>query len=110
MTYEVGRGKPPEYMRFQKGTSGNPKGRPKKVPMPEGEIFKAIQNEIIEYTVNGKRRKAPRIEVLIRKLAADAMQGDVLAAQKLMKLDQHARKYGDINPLVLYLDEEDRYV
>ena len=27
--YEVGYGKPPEHSRFQKGRSGNPKGRPK---------------------------------------------------------------------------------
>jgi hypothetical protein len=26
---KIGRGNPPNYTRFQKGTSGNPKGRPK---------------------------------------------------------------------------------
>jgi hypothetical protein len=29
-SYEVGYGKPPKQTRFQKGTSGNPSGRPKK--------------------------------------------------------------------------------
>ena len=26
---KIGRGNPPKHTRFQKGTSGNPKGRPK---------------------------------------------------------------------------------
>jgi hypothetical protein len=29
-SYEVGYGKPPKNAQFQKGVSGNPKGRPKK--------------------------------------------------------------------------------
>ena len=28
-SYEVGNGKPPKHSQFQKGKSGNPKGRPK---------------------------------------------------------------------------------
>ncbi len=28
--YDIGYGKPPARSRFQQGTSGNPKGRPKK--------------------------------------------------------------------------------
>ena len=29
-SYEVGYGKPPKSTQFEKGVSGNPKGRPKK--------------------------------------------------------------------------------
>jgi hypothetical protein len=45
--YEVGHGKPPKATRFQKGKSGNPKGRPKKKDedFDPGKILEAIDNE-----------------------------------------------------------------
>ena len=47
--YEVGYGKPPVATRFQKGTSGNPSGRPKKVSqeLDPGMVLQSIDSEEI---------------------------------------------------------------
>jgi len=47
--YEVGYRKPPRHGRFQKGRSGNPKGRPKKATG-----FCTIVQQQLEIRVEGK--------------------------------------------------------
>ncbi len=40
--YTVGRGKPPIHTRFRKGTSGNAKGRPRKVATLPDKVAKIL--------------------------------------------------------------------
>ena len=79
-SYEVGRGKPPKATRFQKGKSGNPKGRPKKKDedFDPGKILKAIDNE--ESVIDGKRKVFKKGEVSFRDLFSEAIKGNFEAA------------------------------
>ena len=91
-TYEVGYGKPPVATRFQKGTSGNPSGQPKKVPQPldPGIILESIDNEEIVVIDNGKRKRMTKAEIQFRQLFTKAIRGDLKAARLIVNM---AAKY-----------------
>jgi len=86
--YEVGYGKPPVATRFQKGQSGNPSGRPKKIPqlLDPGRVLEAIDNEEITVTDNGKRKRMTKAEIHFRQLFARAIRGDMKAARLIAKM------------------------
>src|SRR5262245_33179094 len=55
--YEVGYRKPPRHSRFQKGQSGNPRGRKKGSINTETALRKAIFEQITVRDASGKKRK-----------------------------------------------------
>lgn len=81
--YDVGYAKPPEATRFQKGTSGNPRGRPKGkknlVPALNEERMKAIILEEAYRTItvrDGTRNvTVPIARAVLRSLAVNAVKG-----------------------------------
>jgi uncharacterized protein DUF5681 len=84
-TYEVGYGKPPKNSQFQKGKSGNPKGRPKgskSVPSLAQEHFL----KLVTVTVNGKSTKMPMVAAFLAKLSAEAMKGDLKALKLVLDM------------------------
>lgn len=69
----VGYMSPPEHGRFEKGKSGNPKGRPKR---PD-DVYTVLQR-VLKRKVRpkGADRQTPISEALIRKLRELALSGD----------------------------------
>jgi Family of unknown function (DUF5681) len=88
--YAVGYGRPPKETRFAPGRSGNPRGRPKAVPTV-GAILRSIIQQKIAVTENGKTRRLPALEVLLRRLVNNAMRGDAKALKLMVSfLDRYA--------------------
>lgn len=90
--YEVGYSKPPKATRFQKGKSGNPSGRPKKIAteIDPGKVLQAIDNEELVIAVDGKRKRMVRAEIFFQQLFAKAIKGDLTAARLIARM---ASKY-----------------
>ena len=91
-SYEVGYRKPPVATRFQKGTSGNPSGRPKKLaePLDPGIVLQSIDNEEIVVIDNGKRKPMTKAEIVFRQLFTKATRGDLTTARLIVRM---AAKY-----------------
>jgi Family of unknown function (DUF5681) len=87
-TYEVGYGKAPKGTRFQKGKSGNPSGRPKKVTqlLDPGSVIEAIDNEEILVTENGKRKWMKKAEIEFRQSFAKAIKGNLKTTRLLVSM------------------------
>ena len=101
--YEVGYKKPPRHSQFKPGNRGNPKGRGKRKVETEAETLKRVLNFPAEFRHGGKSKRAPRIELMIRRFGAAALKGDVGAAATLLKIRAHCEKCGDINPTIITL-------
>ena len=100
-SYEVGYGKPPKHSQFKKGICANPSGRGKRRELEVGEIMKNVMNTKTEFRDRGQVKKASRIELTIRRLAAMATKGDVASAAMLLTVRAHAEKHGDTSPTVI---------
>ena len=88
--YGVGYGRPPQTTQFKSGKSGNPKGRPKG-SRTVGVMLQEILERRVSVNENGKTRRLPTLEVMLRRLANDAMRSDQRATKLLLSLiDRYA--------------------
>ena len=68
-------GNPPENTRFQPGSSGNPKGRPKGSKNLSTLIMEAARDQV-SATIGGKKRNISKIQATTMQLATKAAGGD----------------------------------
>lgn len=100
---KAGYGEPPEHSRFKKGVSGNPKGRPRRQPPEIGEVIRAVMDAAEEYRESGRTRKASRWELSVRRHLRKAMEGDVGAAEALLKIRAQAQRKRDTTTQVVQI-------
>jgi hypothetical protein len=104
--YAIGYRRPPEATKFKPGRSGNPKGRPKGI-RPIGAVLYDIFHRPAPVTENGAKRRVPILEVILRRLANDAMRGDPKAIQLSFSLLARYAGSAQSSPALHDLLEED---
>ncbi|VWX58351.1 DUF5681 domain-containing protein [Sphingorhabdus sp. 109] len=84
-----GYGKPPTPMRFRKGQSGNPKGRPrnrhKSVP------YDSVLGQMVTIREDGGERRITAAEAFLLKLTQKGLAGDSAAARDSLNAIEQAR-------------------
>ena len=81
---EVGYGKPPRDHQFKPGRSGNPKGRPKGSKNESTILKEVLHHKIAIRGSHGNVRKISVLEGIHRKMAEDALKGNVKSAGFLL--------------------------
>jgi hypothetical protein len=77
-SYEVGYGKPPRDTQFKKGSSGNPKGRPRKALDFHRELLRESRASIT-LNENGSRRRISKHVAVIKQMINKAIGGNIPA-------------------------------
>jgi hypothetical protein len=94
MTNDIGYRRPPVSGQFKKGNSGNPKGRPKGSKNFITLLDKELAQKIV-VNENGKKRSITRLQAMVKRMVAGALQGDQKA---LLTLVEIMRRSGQIQP------------
>jgi len=105
---EGGYGRPPKHSQFQKGQSGNPRGRPKGATSFKADLAAELQ-EKLALTENGKERKITKQRAFIKTLSAAAIKKDIRAVNALLAcmryfgvgVDEQAAENVDVEDLDL---------
>jgi hypothetical protein len=77
---------PPNSGRFQKGQSGNLKGRPRKVKVRDISAFDVVINKKLIVTQNGVPRELTAEEALQHRTYQDAIAGSRMAQREVLKM------------------------
>ena len=110
--YAVGYGKPPRHTRFQKGVSGNPRGKKKGHKGLKAIVEDVFREKVSIRTARGIRR-VTKLDALVQKLMNDALTGDPRAVVQVIRLAKEAgltQEAGVIEAAAQELSEEDNLI
>ena len=107
--YEVGYGKPPLHTRFQKGRSGNPKGRPRGRKNLSSLLNDALNGSVI-VVENGRRKKITKREAIITQLVNKSASADLKATQIVLAMLQEVGSQADGSADHAALSEADEQI
>jgi hypothetical protein len=104
MAYQIGYRRPPVSSQFKKGQSGNPKGRPRGtrnfVTLLKQELSKSIVvNE------NGKKKTITRLQAMVKRIVAGALQGDQKALLTLVEILRRTGQFEEPDVSALLPDD-----
>jgi|ERR1700677_4157256 Family of unknown function (DUF5681) len=108
-SYEIGYGKPPSESRFQKGASGNPKGRPKGSKNLATIFLKESRERV---RINGPRgpRTITKLEATAKQLGNKSARGDARAIDQFLHWVRHSEESASSGSGPLPMNELDRTV
>jgi hypothetical protein len=97
--YEVGYGKPPLHTRFQKGRSGNPRGRPRGRKNLATLLSDALNGSVV-VAENGRRKKITKREAIVIQLVNKSASADLKATQIVLAMlrDVESQAGGSTDP------------
>lgn len=75
--------------RFRAGTTGNPRGRPRKARGVDASIMKAV-NEKVMVTEGGRRTRRAKLDITAAQIANKGAAGDLPAAKMTMDMVRKA--------------------
>ena len=107
--YEVGYGKPPKRTQFPKGSSGNPKGRPK----GDKNLFTIVQRAVRERVTvktQGRTIRMSKLEACMHQLANKAASGDLKAIREFLYWSQVFAGFDKDSELMSTFSENDKPV
>ena len=107
----VGYGQPPKQTRFQKGRSGNPRGRPKGALNMATVLTRTLQEPVV-ITEHGQRKTITKFEATVKQLVNKSASGEARAMAQLFAVVQvvESQQVDAHNPATQPLPEADQQV
>lgn len=87
----IGYGKPPATTRFRKGSSGNPRGRPKN--RHRGIPHDTVLGQMVTVREDGRERRVTAAEAFLMQLTRKGLAGDSAAARASLEAIEKARAW-----------------
>ena len=91
-------GNPPQHTQFRKGTSGNPRGRPKGSKNLSTYLMEAAGDQVTA-TVGGRTRTISKLQATTMQLATKAAGGDQAAISRFLDwIDEIETRAASVKP------------